>query len=261
MQKETVRSGDEPSRALTLGPEHELDNELALRLDALVQAVRARDHAMAVVAHDLRSPMEIISLSTAQLLQTLREPLVRRHLERIDQVTRRAASLIEDLLDVVAIEAGKLSISKAQTDLSKTIASVVEAERVVADRRTIVISMDVQAELPLLEVDQHRIQEVLQNLIDNALKFTAPGGYVSVGAAARESEILGWVKDTGIGIPEADLPHLFEPFWRAKGETRRGSGLGLTISKAIVEGHGGRIWVESAVGRGTVVFFALPARG
>lgn len=257
MQKEAVPVRPEASGAAPGEPV----NELAARVDALAEAVRRRDHAMAVVAHDLRSPMEIISASTTLLLATLREPYARRHVERIERVTRRAASLVEYLLDVASVERGRLSLSKTRTDLSKTVAAVVDAARIVAEGRGIIVSNDLRAELPLQQIDEHRIEEVLQNLIDNAIKFTPAGGCVRVGAAARSDEIVVWVKDTGVGIPAAHLPHLFEAFWRGDAERWRGSGLGLSICKSIVDAHGGRIWVDSAVGQGTIVSFTLPAPG
>ncbi len=113
--------------------------------------------------------------------------------------------------------------------------------------------------MPDVWADRDRLLRVFDNLVGNALKFTPPGGHIRVGAALNEDEVRFWVADTGVGIATEDLPHVFDRFWQARKGERRGTGLGLTIVKAIIEAHGGRIWVESALGVGTTFFFALSA--
>jgi CheY-like chemotaxis protein len=232
--------------------------ELPSDIDTLKRAIRARDRAAAVVAHDLRNPIGVVSVSAGVLLQMLEDPQARRHVQRIAESVARATSLIDDLLDVAAIEEGKLSVEKHWVDLSKVMLDVVGTQQTIAADRSIIASIDLSPDLPRLEADERRIHEVLENLIGNAVKFTGPGGSITVGAKMQAGKALVWVKDTGSGIAKDDLPHLFDRFWQAGKSDRRGTGLGLTICKAIVEGHGGRIWVESALGCGTTVFFTLP---
>jgi len=113
--------------------------------------------------------------------------------------------------------------------------------------------------LPELWADRDRLLQVFENLIGNAIKFTEAGGSITVGAAPREEEVLFWVADTGVGMAADDLPHVFERLWQASGGGRAGAGLGLPIAKGIVEAHGGRIWVDSALGAGSTFFFTVPA--
>ena len=112
--------------------------------------------------------------------------------------------------------------------------------------------------MPDVWADRDRLLQVFDNLIGNALKFTPPGGHIRVGAALNEDEVQFWVADTGVGVAAEDLPHVFDRFWQAHKAERRGTGLGLTIVKGIIEAHGGRIRVESTLGMGTTFFFALP---
>jgi len=116
----------------------------------------------------------------------------------------------------------------------------------------------VATELPEVWADHDRILQVLENLIGNALKFTPSSGRIVVGAGRRHGEVLFWVADTGCGIPPEGLPHVFDRFWQAKKGARHGAGLGLPITRGIIDAHGGRIWIESTLGRGTIVFFTVP---
>jgi signal transduction histidine kinase len=226
-------------------------------LESLTQAIRARDRTMAIVAHDLRNPLEVIATSASLLMMTLHEPYVRRHLERIVHVTQRAAVIIDQLIDVDSLEGGTPVLLKSPLYLASTIKAAAESQAALAEKNGISISLEVPAALARVDADPERLEEVLQNLLANALKFTEGGGHISVGAMPRGSEVLVWVKDTGRGIPDAELPHLFERLSQEhpQGRTR----LGLGICKTIIEAHAGRIWVESAAGRGTTVFFTLPA--
>jgi signal transduction histidine kinase len=125
-------------------------------------------------------------------------------------------------------------------------------------QKSIALREEIPDYLPRASVDAARLVQVLQNLVSNAVKFTSPGGEIAIRAAAKNGEALIAVRDTGIGIPAEDLPRLFDRFWQATGSRRGGAGLGLAIAKGIVEAHGGRIWVESEVGRGSTFTFAVP---
>ena len=119
--------------------------------------------------------------------------------------------------------------------------------------------MELPAELPPIFADRHRLLQVFENLIGNAVKFSEREARITVGATAREADVVFWVRDTGGGIAPEDLPHVFDRFWQARSKSaRHGAGLGLPIVKGIVESHGGRIWVESTQGRGTTFFFTMP---
>ena len=167
--------------------------------------------------------------------------------------------MLDDLLAISAIETGRFSIETAPVDAPSS--SSERSSRSTAWRRcaSVIVAADVSPDLPLLLADEERLLDVLENLIGNAVKFTAPGGSITIGASNQGSEILIWVKDSGVGIAAEQLPHIFDRFWQAQKKERRGIGLGLSICKAIVEAHGGRIWAESTVGVGTTMFFTVPA--
>jgi CheY-like chemotaxis protein/anti-sigma regulatory factor (Ser/Thr protein kinase) len=178
--------------------------------------------------------------------------------ERIIRAAQRAEHLIRDLLDISAIEGGHFSIEKQNIDTAHTILAAIESQQGLAASASVILASDLSPELPWVEADEERVLEVLENLVGNAVKFTEAGGTVTVGASYRPDELLVWVKDNGPGIAGDLLPHLFDRFWQASKRDRRGTGLGLTICRAIVEAHGGRIWAESKLGEGTTVFFTVP---
>ncbi len=226
---------------------------------ALEQAIRSRDDVLSVVAHDLQNPINVISIAASMLLQRLSDASARRPLERIIRGAQRADRLIRDLLEVNAIETGRFSIQRRRMEAADLILAALESQQGLAADASVIIATDLSPELPLVEADEERLLEVLENLIGNSVKFTAPGGSITVGAARHGEAILVSVKDTGSGIAPDQLPHIFDRFWQAQKAHRRGTGLGLTICKAIVEAHGGNIWAESALGMGTTMFFTLPA--
>jgi CheY-like chemotaxis protein len=182
-------------------------------------------------------------------------------LERILRATQRADHLIHDLGEVNAIEGGRFSIVTREVETPRVVLAAIESQHALAAGGSVILATDVSPELPSIHADEERLLEVLENLIGNAVKFTNVGGSVTVGAACRENAILFWVKDNGQGIRPEQLPHLFDRFWQARKRDRRGTGLGLTICKAIVEAHGGKIWAESSVGAGTTMYFTIPATG
>lgn len=228
-------------------------------VDALRQGIRAREDVLGIVAHDLRNPINVIALAASTLLQRLPDSSARRPAERIIRGVQRADRLIQGLLEIDAIEGGRFAITTRRVETANMILAAIESQQSLAADASIIISTDISPELPPVEADEERILEVLENLVGNAIKFTSPGGSLTVGASARPNEILFWVKDSGAGIPAGALPHLFDRFWQARKKDRRGTGLGLSICKAIVEAHGGRIWPETQTGEGTTMFFTVPA--
>lgn len=227
--------------------------------ETLKQTIHLREEVLAVVAHDLRNPINVISLAASSLLQRLPDSSARRPVERIIRGAQRAGRLIRDLLEINAIEGGRFSIEMQRVDMSDVILAALESQQGLAADVSVIIATDLSPELPPVDGDEERLLEVLENLIGNAVKFTGQGGQVTVGGRVQGNEILVWVKDNGSGIAPEQFPHLFDRFWQARKADRRGSGLGLTICKAIVEAHHGRIWAESTVGVGTTMFFTIPA--
>jgi PAS domain S-box-containing protein len=224
------------------------------------RAVRARDEVLGIVAHDLRNPLNAILLQCHAMVRHGPEVERRSH-QRVDAVCRAATRmnrLIQDLLDVARIERGGLSIQQAVVSASEMASEAVEAQRPLAESSSLDIRLDVSGELPQVWADRERVLEVFENLIGNAIKFTKPGGHITVGANRQDHEDVFWVSDTGRGISTGDLPHVFERFWQSHQAEGRGAGLGLTIAKGIVEAHGGRIWAESVPGQGSTISFTIP---
>ncbi|MBI5544201.1 MAG: PAS domain-containing sensor histidine kinase [Deltaproteobacteria bacterium] len=225
--------------------------------EALRRAIRARDEVLGIVAHDLRSPLSVITMQASLLRRCDTGP--QRPADVIERSARRMNRLIEDLLDVTRIEAGHLAIRKRRLRPEQLVAEAMEANQALAASAGIELRLQRTSDCPDVLADGDRLLQVFANLIGNALKFTPAGGSVTSGVASRGDQALFWVADTGSGVSEADLPHLFDRYWQADPRERRGSGLGLPIAKGIVEAHDGRIWVESAVGRGCTVFFTIPS--
>jgi signal transduction histidine kinase len=167
--------------------------------------------------------------------------------------------LIQDLLDVTRMEAGRLSIEQRRLPAGQLIQDAVEAQRAGAARVGLQLASDLAPELPAIWADRDRLLQIFENLIGNAIKFTDPPGRIVVGAASRGGEVQFWVGDTGAGIPADDIPQLFDRFWQGGKAKRKGAGLGLPIVKGLVAAHGGRVWVESTPGRGSVFFFTIPS--
>jgi signal transduction histidine kinase len=166
--------------------------------------------------------------------------------------------MIQDLLDVKRMESGHLTIDAKAESPDVLINDTIEMLRPLAAGSSIVMEASVADDLPAVLADSARIQQVLSNLVGNAVKFTPRQGRITVGADRLENEVRFAVVDTGPGIPPEQVPHIFGRFWQARSSDHRGIGLGLAIAKGIVEAHSGRIWVESQVGLGSTFYFTLP---
>ncbi len=221
------------------------------------EAMQARDDVLAVVAHDLRNPLSTIRMAAEVLLETL-DPAQRRPAEIIQRTAERANRLIQDLLEVVRIERGKLSIDLRPEPLGPLLEEAAGMLRHLASARAITLERVGDADLPAVVMDGARILQVISNLAGNAIKFTPEGGRIVVRCEAAEGEVRLSVSDTGPGIAPEQLPHVFGHFWQGSDADQRGIGLGLSIARGIVEAHGGRIWVESVPGEGTTFHFTLP---
>jgi signal transduction histidine kinase/ActR/RegA family two-component response regulator len=230
-----------------------------LQRTALERAVRGRDQVLSVVVHDLKNPLNVIVIAANTLLQRFSDTPARRPIERIIRSASRADQIIRDLVEIDAIEMGRLTLERRAIEPADVILASMDSQQALAAEASVIIATDLAPELPRIEADEERLHRVLENLVGNAIKFTGAGGRVTVGANKRDDEICVYVKDTGTGIPPEDMPHIFDRFWTASRLERQGTGLGLTICKGIVEAHGGRIWAESVPGAGTTVSFTIPA--
>jgi signal transduction histidine kinase len=231
------------------------------RYASVCQAVSARDQVLSTVAHDLRSPLHVIA-SSAALVRDLPLPEAKKTqlLDLITQTVERMNRLIQDLLDVSRIEAGKLQLERGEVPVTALLAAMEEFFRPIADEAGIELVVEASGELPAIDADQDRIVQVLANLIGNGLKFTPAGGRVTlrVGPDEHVRFVRFSVIDTGAGIPPKHMARLFDRFWQAETAHAAGAGLGLVIAKGIVEQHGGKIMVESEPGRGSAFHFTLP---
>jgi len=234
--------------------------------DALRDAVSAREEMVGIVSHDLRNPANAVKMLARSILDdTDDEAVPPRVLERV-AVMRQAAeqidALIQDLLDTTRLAGGRLRVLPRAVDVASLVARGVEALRPIADAGRVSLTVSLPPDLPEAFVDPDRFVQLLSNLIGNAIKFTAPGGAVALSAELDGDELLFVVADTGEGIPAEQLPHVFERFYQAPRDVgrpiRHGAGLGLPISRGIVEAHGGNIWIASTPGVGTTVRFSLP---
>ncbi|AKV03288.1 Two-component hybrid sensor and regulator [Labilithrix luteola] len=223
-------------------------------------AVLARDEIVGIVAHDLRSPLSTILLASRLLRRPGTEPERRssRNVELIERSAARMNRLIEDLLDVVRVDSKSLTVKREKLATNELLREILDGHRTAATAAKLDLVLECATNLPPVCADRDRVLQIFDNLIANAMKFTRPGGRIVLGASPRESEVVFSVADTGMGITAESLPHVFDRFWQARREDRRGVGLGLPIVRGIVEAHGGRIWVESQAGTGTRFAFTLP---
>jgi signal transduction histidine kinase len=223
------------------------------------EALDLRDEFLAIVSHDLRNPLSAIALNT-QLL----ERLVSAGDPRLARISRSLATsiaqmqrIISDLLDLAAIEAGKLSVQLRPGDARRPIEEAVEGARSATADRSIAIDAVVGPDPLAAHFDPGRIAQVLGNLIDNALKFTSPGGRISVEGRNAEHVVEIRVRDTGPGLRPEEIAVIFDRYRQVEKRGRKALGLGLYISRSIVESHGGRIQAESAPGEGSTFVFTL----
>ncbi|MFL5307051.1 MAG: sensor histidine kinase [Polyangia bacterium] len=240
------------------------DEDLSRERSRSDDAVATRDEFLGIVGHELRNMLTSVvgfaalivkAESSAEEHQTEQ---VLTHARRIQRSGARMNRLIGDLLDVASIEAGVLAVKQQLADPSHVVTEAVDTFQTQAAASGVSLVCDVTAVSPVAEFDAARILQVLANLVGNAIKFTPRGGRVAVHLESGGQELRFAVRDTGVGIPPEHLDTVFERFRQVDRGDRRGVGLGLYISKCIVQGHGGRIWAESGPDQGSTFWFTLP---
>jgi two-component system phosphate regulon sensor histidine kinase PhoR len=253
---EGAAAGDKPSGAVVV-----LHDVTELR-----RLERVRHDFVANVSHEFKTPLTAIQGFAETLLSgALEDPRNnRRFLEIIRDHATRLAVLTDDLLKLARIEAGKLEVQFGPVQLAEVIERCAETAQLKANRKQITLEIEVPPNLPAVHGDASLLRDVVQNLLDNAIQYTPEGGRVRVITTAGPREAVVTVDDTGMGIPLAEQERIFERFYRvdvARSREAGGTGLGLSIAKHIVEAHGGRLWVESEVGRGSKFSFSVSLAG
>jgi signal transduction histidine kinase len=261
-------------------PQHYGDEELRLLEDVAHRAALAVDNArvyrrareaaelrrdlVAVVAHDLKNPLNAVSMAAALLARGAAAGAEgdrsRRQAGIIARASERMNRLIHDLLDVSAIDAGRLELEKRPHPVGALVSEALESLMPAAQERQLTLERSLAPEVEALSLsaDRDRLLQVFSNLIGNAVKFTEPGGRVTLTAQRVDGAVRFAVADTGPGIADEHLPHVFDRYWRVRGRTREGTGLGLWIVKGLVEAHGGQVSVDTKFGAGSTFSFTIP---
>jgi two-component system phosphate regulon sensor histidine kinase PhoR len=213
------------------------------------------------LSHELRTPLA----SLRALAETLQEgalddpPAARRFVNQIQIEVDALTQMANELLELSKIESGRFSLSLIAAAPGDLLHSAAQRMQVQAERAHVTLHVECADDLPTVQVDSQRLEQVLVNLIHNAVKFTRPGGEVTLLAESTGGEVRFAVRDTGVGIPADEVSRIFERFYRVdKSRAGSGTGLGLSIAKHIVEAHKGKIWAESVEGQGSTFFFSIP---
>jgi two-component system, OmpR family, phosphate regulon sensor histidine kinase PhoR len=213
------------------------------------------------VSHELRTPLASLKALTETLQEGALEdpPAARRFLSRMDTEIDTLTQMVRELLELSRIESGRVPLQRKPILPNALVSPAVERMRLQAERAGLQLRIECPADLPEVSADQERMDQVLVNLVHNAIKFTPPGGEVVVSAYAETKDIVFFVRDTGVGIAEKDLSRIFERFYKAdRARSGGGTGLGLSIARHIIEAHNGRIWAESQQGKGSTFYFSIP---
>lgn len=258
---DTLRAERAAQLALLERERLETDQDLERERERADASVATRDEFLGIVSHDLRNMLQVVT-SAAALLAEDPSPSgdhARALGVRIGRSSVRMDRLIGDLVDVASIEAGVLRVWCDPADPGDVVQEAVENFRARAEASHIALSAQIASAVPTIAMDAARILQVLVNLLSNAFKFTPAGGQVVVRVELDESDVRFSVSDTGQGIPADRLEDVFDRFRQLAPDHRRGLGLGLYISRCIVDGHGGRIWAESEEGKGSTFVFTVPS--
>jgi signal transduction histidine kinase len=239
-------------------------HELGEAITQLEAASQHKSDFLANMSHELRTPLNAIIGFSEVLLERMFGEINTKQKEYLEDILssgRHLLSLINDILDISKVEAGRMELQLGPVDLRFVLQNAVSLVRERATRQGISVALDVDAAVGTIEADERRLKQILFNLLSNAVKFTPAGGRVILSAARIDDAVQISVRDTGIGIRNEDHDRIFEEFQQAgPGKAVEGTGLGLALAKRFVEMHGGRIWVESAVGAGSAFTFTLPVQ-
>jgi two-component system phosphate regulon sensor histidine kinase PhoR len=234
---------------------------LAQDLTRLRRLETVRRDFVSNLSHELRTPLA----SLKALAETLQEgaledpPAARRFVDQIEIEVDALTQMANELLELSKIESGRFSLDRSPAMPPELLHSAARRMQVQAERANIALHVECDGDLPEVQVDSQRLEQVLVNLIHNAVKFTKSGGEVALFAESVDGGVRFAVRDTGVGIPADEISRIFERFYRVdKSRTGSGTGLGLSIARHIVEAHGGKIWVESVEGQGSTFFFSIP---
>ena len=222
---------------------------------------RERKDFLSMFAHDMKNAVLISQGFLSRLISGKAGVLAKKqqnYLETIQDELKRLSLLVGDFLEFARLEAKEYKPLLVPFDIPAEIQKTIEAVALESQKKRITIVIEPQeTRIPMINGDAVKISRVLRNLLDNAIKYTGEGGTISIKAVDRGNEILVSFVDTGIGIPEDHIPHIFDAFYKASRDSK-GSGLGLAVAKTIIEGHGGRIWAENGPAKGSVFSFTLP---
>ena len=222
-------------------------------------AIKQREEILAIVSHDLKNPLTSIKLNSQILAKIERdESKITVFADKIGRSTDQMQRMITDLMDFSKIQTGKLAIEKKWEKPNVVIEEVFEMMKDQAEEKGLKIFWEVDPKLPAIQCDKQRIGQALLNLIANAIKFTEKDGRIQISAVNSPDGIRFSVADSGPGIPKEDLLKVFDRYWQAQRTQTLGAGLGLSITKGIIDAHGGKIWVESELGFGSTFYFVLP---
>jgi len=225
---------------------------------------REKDNIISMFAHDMKSSLTIIGGFVLRLLRMgsgVEENKQKKYLSIVKEEAGKLEFLVNDFLEFSRLQLGKLQLNVGPTSLDKQLMELFEIYQVKASKHDVNLCLDNTEELPIISADENRLRRVFTNLLDNALKFSTAGGTVTISTHKGDQEITIKITDQGAGIDPDDLPYIFDSFHRGKNtETKQGHGLGLAGVKAIVEGHGGRVYVESELGKGSTFTVVLPKK-
>jgi signal transduction histidine kinase len=231
-------------------------------LNSAENAVKSRDHVISVVSHDLKNPLATIVLNTELMIQsqnrTSTDPAFKRRIDNILMAAERIKKIIQDLLDALKSDIGELTVVMSSENPKSLVQETFNGFEARAEAKGVRLTWSVDENLPFVLCDYGRILQVLSNLVDNALKFTPSGGSIQIKAGIENGSVSFSVIDSGVGISKEKVSYVFNRYWQVNGASREGVGLGLFISKGIVNSHHGTISLKSTPGVGTTVNFTLP---
>jgi len=225
------------------------------------KAIRLREHVLAIVSHDLRNQISVVSMGANQLARkasALDGIDFKKPIETLQRTANNMQHLVGDLLDMASIQAGRLSIEQQPVEFKPILVESCQSHEPMARAKGLRLLSDLTVGDVEMLCDRDRIVQVLANLLGNAIKLCERGDSITLRAEVRDGDVLVAVSDTGPGIPRDKLQTIFEPYQTIHHHGETGTGLGLYITNSIVQRHGGRIWVESELGVGTTFFFTLP---